>query len=527
MDEIRIPAGFLKDNKMKSLSVGQNSILLAKVEGQYYALGPVCPHYGGPLQEGTLHDGRIVCPWHQASFAVQTGDLLEPPALDGLPKYEIRQEGEEYVVNVPDMPEKTRTMSMCACNQTKDRRTFVVVGAGAAAAAAVETLRQESFAGRILMIGAEDRVPYDRPSCSKDYLAGKFKSADKYLPLRPVAFYEKYGIERLRARVTEFDVASRRILLDDGMDLTADAVLIATGAVPRRLTVPGADLPGVFTLRSWDDCNAIINALQGSKKAVVIGDGFIGMEAASSLAHRGLSVTVVERGSVPFVRVFGEEIGMMVKKIHEENGTVFRSGRSISAITGSDRAQQVHLDDGSILEVDLVLVGIGSHLSTDFIKGVQLVDDGSVNVDEHFRISDGVYAAGDIARYPNPVTGERIRIEHWCLAEKHGRAVALSMLSRPQLFNGVPFFWTEHFGFTLSYAGHADEWDEFIVDGDIVKRDFMAFYVNKGHVLAAATTHSERMGPFMELARLGRLPPASLLQKNGAEVLRLLLADKS
>jgi len=525
MAERRIPADFLQDSQMKYLIVGQTPVLLARVDGQYYALGSVCPHYGGPLPEGTLHDGRITCPWHQATFAVQTGDLLDPPALDGLPKFEIRREAEEYLIIVPDAPPERRTMPMCGCNQLKDHRTFAVIGAGAAAATAVETLRQEGFEGRILMIGSEDRVPYDRPNCSKDYLSGKFKSADKWLPLRPTAFYEKYDIERLSARVVEMDVPSRRIVLDEGTTLTPDAVLIATGAVPRRLKVPGADLPGVFTLRSWDDCNAIIDALKDSKQAVVIGDGFIGMEAASSLAHRGLAVTVVAHGLVPFARAFGEAVGGMIREIHEENGTVFRFGRSVASITGSGRAQQVHLDDGSVLDADLVLVGIGSDLATAFIKGVHLSDDGSIDVDEHLAVSDGVYAAGDIARYPDPATGERIRIEHWRLAEQHGRAAARSMAAKPQLFKGVPFFWTEHFGFSLSYAGHAGEWDEFIVDGNIAKRDFVAFYANKGRVFAAATTHSERLGPFIELARSGRLPPASLLRTDGAGFLRRLLAD--
>lgn len=524
MAERRIPADFLQDNQMKYLIVGQSPVLLARVGSQYYALGPACPHYGGPLPEGTLHNGRITCPWHQAAFAVQTGDLLEPPALDALPKFDIRQDAEEYVIEVPDAPPDRRLMPMCGCNREKDHRTFAVIGAGAAAAAAVETLRQEGFEGWILMIGAEDRVPYDRPTCSKDYLAGKVKSADKWLPLRTAAFYEKYDIERWVARVVEMDVLSRRIILEDGKSLTPDAVLIATGAVPRRLKVPGAELDGVFTLRSWDDCNAIISATKDAKHAVVIGDGFIGMEAASSLIQRGLAVTVVAPGLVPFARPFGEAVGEMIKAIHVENGTAFRPGRSVAAITGSGRVQQVRLDDGSLLDADLVLIGIGSELATAFVKGIRLADDGSIEVDECLKVSEGVYASGDIARYPDSVTGEKIRIEHWRLAQQLGRAAARSMVVGLQPFRGVPFFWTRHFEFGLSYAGHAGKWDQVIVDGDIAKRDFMAFYVNNGRVLAAATSHSERLGPFIELGNLGRLPPASLLQTDGAGVLRQLLA---
>ena len=272
------------------------------------------------------------------------------------------------------------------------------------------------------MIGPEEHWPYDRPNLSKDFLAGELEA--KWLPLRSPEFYEEHGIERLVARVTDLDVATRTLTLDDGSSMTPTSVLIASGSRPRRLSVPGADLPGVFTLRSQEDAEALVAAAADAERAVVVGASFIGMEAAASLVHRGLDVTVVGPGSTPFEHVLGADVGRVVQACHTEHGTRLALGRGVSRVTGDGAVRGVEFDDGTTLDADLVVVGIGVEPVTDYVRGVDIDPDGGLPVDELLRVAPGVWAAGDVARYREPHTGSDVRIEHWRLAEQHGRAAA-------------------------------------------------------------------------------------------------------
>ncbi len=246
----------LPPGTMREVKVGGKRVLLVNSDGAVRAYGAACTHYDGPLAEGVLHDGRIVCPWHQGTFDARSGDLLEPPPMSALPHFAVRVEGDEILVDRPDDAPSRRTMPMATPDFEADGRTFAVVGGGAAGAAAVEALRQQGYLGRIVLVSREDRRPYDRPNLSKDYLAGT-ASAD-WLPLRSAKFYEQHGVELLNEGVMSFDAMTRRLVFDGGDELTPDAVLLAPGATPRRLDCPGGDLPGVFTLRSWEDCDRII-----------------------------------------------------------------------------------------------------------------------------------------------------------------------------------------------------------------------------------------------------------------------------
>ncbi|HMK93369.1 MAG TPA: FAD-dependent oxidoreductase [Thermoleophilia bacterium] len=511
----------LPEGAMREVSVGGKKVLLLKSDGAVRAYGARCPHYDAHLAEGLLHDGRIVCPLHQSTFQADTGDLLEPPALSGLPQFTVRVEGGEIWVEIPDKPPRVRTMPM-ASRDGSDEHTFAVVGGGAAGAAAVEALRQHGFTGRILLISREDRWPYDRPNLSKDYLAGK-AGAD-WLPLRSDSFYEKHGIERLCGQVASFDALSRRIVFDDGSDLTPDAVLLAPGGVPRAIDVPGAGLPQVFTLRSWTDCDRIIAAVEGAARAVVVGAGFIGMEAAASLRERGLEVAVVLPEEVPLAKQLGPDAGRMLMTLHEEHGVHFRPGRTVREFAGDDRLVGVALDDGSRLDADLAIVGVGVQLATDFIGNVTPNDDGSLDVDDQLRVNpQGVWAAGDVARFPEAHVGGRARIEHWRLAEQHGRTAAASMAGVGTPFTAVPFFWTQQYDLQVSYAGVAGAWDESFVTGDAAARDFVTFFVRDGGLIAAAGTRGREIDVFSELMRLGRLPdPGSLRGREQSDLARLL-----
>ncbi len=494
----------LADGQMTTVLVGGKKVLLARVEGRFYATAARCPHWDGPLPEGTLHGRRLLCPLHKGTFDVRNGDLLEPPPLDGIAAFRVRVDGDDVYVDRFEEPKRGRTMPMYACDLGADAREFVIIGAGAAAAAAAEALRQECFVGRILLISPEDQWPYDRPNLSKDFLAGELEA--KWLPLRPPEFYEEHTIERIVGRVTQLHVPTRTVSLDDGSTLTPDAVLIASGARPRRLDLPGAELPGVFTLRSLDDAERLAAAAGSARRVVVVGASFIGMEAAASLVRRGLEVTIVGPGATPFERILGEEVGRVVQARHAEHGTRFALGRGVARFAGDSTVRAVELDDGASLEADMVVLGIGVRPATDFVTGAELDDEGGLPVDEQLRVAPGVWAAGDVARYREPHTGRDVRIEHWRLAEQQGRAAARAMAGRGGSFTGVPFFWTQHFDLELGYAGAGQGWEELVVVGDLGGGDFTAFYVAEDRLLAACGTQRDEIGAFMELMRVGALP---------------------
>jgi NADPH-dependent 2,4-dienoyl-CoA reductase/sulfur reductase-like enzyme/nitrite reductase/ring-hydroxylating ferredoxin subunit len=494
----------LQDGHMRTVTVGGKKVLLAKLDGRFYAAAARCPHWGGSLPDGTLHDGHVICPLHAGAFELRSGDLLEPPPLDAIPTFPVRVVGTDVFVDRPDDAKDSRLMPMSHADAAADSRLFVIIGAAAAAAAAAETLRQESYEGRIVMVSSEDRWPYDRPKLSKDYVAGTVQA--KWLPLRSPEFYAEYGIERLHARVTSLDERSRVITMQDGGTLEPDAVLIATGGTPRGLQVPGADLPDVFTLRSWSDCDALIAAAENAGRAVVIG-----MEVAAGLAQRGLEVTVVGHGAVPFESTLGEPVGTLIRSYHEDHGTRFAMGHSVVRFCGENRIETVELDDGNTLLADLIVVGVGVRPDTSFMEGVDIAADGGLPVDEHLSVAPGVWAAGDVALFTEARGHRRMRIEHWRLAEQHGRAPARAMLGGVQPFTGVPFFWTQQFEREIYYAGAGQGWDEMVVRGDLQAWDFTVFYTRESRPIAACGTRGSEIGAFIELMRAGKLPPVDRL----------------
>ena len=517
----------LKDGEMKKVDAGGTDILLARVNGDYFAMGATCPHYGGPLAEGALCGERVICPWHHASFNVKTGDLLEPPAFDALPRYGVRVEGERVIVAVPQEAEDRRTPPMGPRDARQDDRSFVILGGGAAGYMAAQTLREEGFRGRILMVTREDRLPYDRPNLSKDYLQGH--AEPEWMPLRPDEFFNEHGIEVMRGReVTGVDAKAKTVSFEDGERLAYDALLVATGGEPRRLQTAGSDLKNVLTLRSFADSDAIIAAAEKAKRAVVIGASFIGMEAAASLKTRGLEVTVVAPDRAPFEKTLGGAIGALFRKIHEDSGVRFRLGAKVARITGDGKVESVEIESGEKIDADLVVVGIGVKPATDFLKGVELSNDGGLEVDEHLRAADGLYAAGDVARFPSSLTGERQRIEHWRTALQQGRVAARNMAGRDVPYDSVPFFWTRQFDAALLYVGHATSWDEIVFQGDVSTQNFLAFYVKGNRVLAVAGMNRDRDLAAVEgLMRAGRMPTPDQLRKVTVNLPELLLNTDS
>lgn len=510
----------LQDGEMKQVSVGETEVLLARIEGKFHAVGAHCTHYKAPLAEGVISGDRIICPWHNACFSLVTGNQYEPPGLDSLPCYQVRIDKENVIITLPESVAAQRIPSMAKYNPDADPRTFVVLGAGAAGSAAVEVLRQVGFEGRIVMITREHELPYDRTWLSKDYFIGQVSKDE--MPLRSPDFYKDHNIEILfDKQAVRVDPTAKTITFNDG-EITYDSLLLATGGKPTTLDVEGTDLQNVFTLRSFDDTEQILAACKQASHAVVIGSSFIGMETAAGLTQRGMQVTVVSP-TLPFKSILGAEIGQLFQQVHEEQGVSFRLGTKATKLSGDSKVEAVILDNGERLPADLVVVGIGVKPVTQFLEGVELHEDKSVVVDEYLCAADSLYAAGDIARFPDWRTGEATRIEHWRIAAQHGRIAAYNMAGQKVKFAGVPVFWTMQFEFPLRYVGHTEEWDEIIFDGDLQTREFMAFYVKDNQVLAvAASQRDTEMAAVSELMRLNQMPTPEELHSGVVDLVKKL-----
>ena len=511
----------LGNGDMKEVSVGDTDLLLTCVEGRIDALYAYCTHYGAPLAQGVLSGSRIVCPWHHACFSARTGELLEPPALDDLPHFEVTIDGDDIWVEVPD--EVPEVSPPAPVGSETDGRTFVILGAGAAGAAAAEMLRRDGFTGRVVLVSREG-LPYDRTLLSKDYLNSEKTMG--WIPLRERAFYEARGVELSEQTVTQLDPAAQQLSFEGGDTLHYDALLLATGSTPKPLEVPGADLDGVLYLRTLQDSQNLVAAAKEGARAVVVGSSFIGMECASSLRERGVEVTVVTPDEVPFSGLFGRDVGEMFKKLHEENGVTFVSGGRLARLSGQDRVTHAVLEDNRELAADFVVIGVGVKPQLPEMKSLHPNEDGSVSVDRFLRVKGDygpVYAAGDLARYPDPFSGDAIRVEHWRLAMQHGRAAAHNMVGREDAFTGVPLFWTKQHGVGLRYVGHAESWDEVVIDGDLEAREFLAYYLENGELRAVLGAQKDaELCAVEECLRLGALPPVDELRAHQVDWLARL-----
>jgi NADPH-dependent 2,4-dienoyl-CoA reductase/sulfur reductase-like enzyme/nitrite reductase/ring-hydroxylating ferredoxin subunit len=468
------------DGVLRTFEIAGEKLLIARVDGECHAVGATCPHAGAPLGEGVLHDGVVVCPWHKAAFRLRTGEHVEPPAVDDLPRYPLRLVDGRLRVDLGAAKPEAQQPGPGAI----DKRCMAVVGAGAAGAVAAQTLRRAGFAGRVVLISREDRLPYDRTLLSKYTLSGQ--QGGEKTPLQDAAFYRKHRIERVTGEVRLLDPAARTLTFADGQQLAYDAALVATGGTPRALSVPGHDLPGVHLLRTPDDADAIVADAASARQVVVVGAGFIGLEAAGSLRERGLDVAVVAPQREPLERQLGAEIGRAFRQVHERQGVVFHLGEDVAAIEGAGRVERVRLKSGAVLPAQLVVAGTGIVPATAFVQSVPRREDAGFDVDAELRVVDGLYAAGDVAAFPLYGRSGRARVEHWRVAEQHGRIAALNMLGHGVAYEAVPYFWTIHYMQRLDYVGHAPSWTEIIVDGDVDAPEFTAFYVAEGIVRAVA-----------------------------------------
>ena len=495
-------------------------VLLVHVEPNWFAIGAKCTHYGAPLDQGVLVSDSIRCPWHHACFQLHNGAASRAPALNDLPSYDVAIENDIVRVTrkrdhgqVKGEPHRARTSRapervLFEENPVQGPESVVIIGAGAAGNACAEMLRREAYRGPITMIDADADAPYDRPNLSKDYLAGN--APEEWLPLHPRDFYEAQHIEILSGiEAQAIDTRTREVRLSNGSARKYGALLIATGATPIRLD--GAGSERVLYLRSLRDCRAIISGLGAARNAVVIGASFIGLEVAASLTMRGLKVNVVAPEPLPLSRALGADLGKLVRRVHEDRGVGFRLGRKVETV----RERDVVLDDGTVIEADLVVAGIGVRPNIALAESAGLTLDSGVAVNEFLETSaSGVFAAGDVARWPDAYSDARLRIEHWVVAERQGQVVALNMLGHRDRFDDIPFFWSNHYDtLSIQYVGHADRWDETRIDGDVMKLDCAVSYMKGGKLRAMATINRDRDNLMTEVELEKRLlmrPPADV-----------------
>ena len=456
--------------------VGGDAVVLARSGGEFFAVGATCTHYGGPLAEGIVAERTIRCPWHHACFDLRTGAAVRAPAFAPVACYRV--DVADGQVRVGERKPEPAARPAAAGGGP----SVVIVGAGAAAFAAADTLHREGFAGKVTVLGAEDTGPVDRPNLSKEYLAGK--APDEWIPLALPP-----GVElRTGTRVVEVVPGERRARLADGSVVGWDALLLATGAEVVTLDVPGATLPHVHTLRTFGDSRSIVEGARHAQHAVVVGAGFIGLEVAASLRARGVAVDVVAPvASLP--KVMGPEVGAFVEGLHREHGVVFHIGDGVASIS----KEAVTLTGGGTLPADLVVVGIGVRPAVGVAERAGLRVERGIVVDERLQTSaPGVFAAGDVARWPDPRFGGMVRVEHWVVAERMGAAAGRSILGRAEAFRDVPFFWSAHYDVTLSYVGHAERWDHIDVHGSLAAREATLAYREGDRTLAVVTVGRDR-----------------------------------
>ena len=459
---------------------GGEAVLLVRRGTRFTAIGATCSHYSGPLAEGLIVGDQVRCPWHHACFDVRTGEA-SGPGLNPLPCFKTEQQGSVIVVG-----EKLPPKAVTAARSTAPA-SVLIIGGGAAGNSTAEALRREGYQGAVTILGAENTVPVDRPNLSKDILAGT--APEDWVAMRGADFYAEKKIELvLGVRAVAIDLAAKTVKLSDGTSRGYGALVLATGADPIALTIPGSDKPHIHTLRSLADCKAIIGKSATAKKAVVVGASFIGLEAAASLRTRGLEVVVVAPDARPLEKVMGPQLGDLVRKLHEEKGVTFQLGHTLKEIGDTE----VTLDNGTKLPCDLVVVGIGVRPSIALAEQAGLKIDRGVVVSEFLQTSaPDVYAAGDIARWPDSHSGKSIRIEHWVVAQRQGETVARNLLGQKVPFRTVPFFWSQHYDMPINYVGYAEGWDQLTVAGNVAEKNCLVAYRVAGKIAAIASVYRD------------------------------------
>ena len=487
----------LKENEKKLISAGKTKILVLRHQGKLSAFQSKCPHAGGPLEKGAICNGRLVCPWHMGTFRIPDGHLIEPPAMDSLETYPLRIENSKVFVTLPSS--KATGHPKKVSPSTVDKRRMVIVGAGAAGSMAAKALRDEGFAGEIVVIDPCHEEPIDRTMLTKMALTDKTPANRVQLPC-----LDRLDVIRLRSSMKSLQADRGLITLSDGRRVRFDAALVATGGTPKRLPMQHPE--NVYTIRHIGDLTRLRSIARKGRHAIVLGTSFIGMEAASALRQRGLTVTVIGKEELPFEQQFGSSVASALLSLHKRKGVRFVLG--VNTLQVTSRYVLVEQSGSSRrINGDLVILGVGVEPSLKFEHDLPLAADGGVLTDESLRAKDEVWVAGDIAN----VAG--LRIEHWRVAQQHGMHAANQMLGQRTPLRNVPFFWTYHFDKTIKYLGHADTWHDVSIIGDVRRLNFIALLSRRNEVIAVVSCNrDEETALLAELMR----KPISLKQASKA-----------
>jgi len=537
-----------EDGAMQEVPVGledsKSVVLLHRHKGEFYATSPTCCHYNMPLRKGVTTASvkgappSVACSFHDATFDLKTGRPVRGPGRDAIATYKVHVSGGEVYADVPtDIiagGKHKRFVPPMRGRDPKDKRVFAILGGGGAAVAACETLRQEGFGGRIVMLTKEEHLPYDRVQLSK-----KLDQPVEKMTLRSAEFFDEWGIEVMRETlVSKLDSKGQKVHYKQAADgeeqvLPYDRVLVATGGSPRKLFCPGATLPGVLTLRTPEDAAKIHQFAQKGQKIVVVGGSFIGMEIASALRKQGCEVAVIAMETVPFERVLGKKVGASFARLLQREGVQWFGSAQVRLFRGDEKVNGVELEDGEVLPADAVVVGAGVLPNTRFIEGVSFDKNGAIIVGPLLSSETvpSLFAAGDVCSYPALQTGQQTRIEHWDVATQQGRVAAKNMLGQYTPFTTIPFFWSGLFGKNMRFAGYApDMLDRVIIEGDVGGMEFVSYYTEDDEIRAVCTVNKDPVAvACAELMRRGQMPKVSELMLGvvNAEVLLKRLKDLS
>jgi NADPH-dependent 2,4-dienoyl-CoA reductase/sulfur reductase-like enzyme/nitrite reductase/ring-hydroxylating ferredoxin subunit len=455
------------DGAMLQGTFGGEDVIVARRRNEFFAVGANCSHYGGPLAKGLMLGDEIRCPLHHACFSLRTGEALRAPAFDAISCWRVERIGEKVFLR-DKLPAPVRKRALPSSKPDSHPPSVIIVGGGAAGLAAADMLRREGYDRPVIMISADDSGPYDRPNLSKDYLAGT--APDEWIPLRSPDYYRDRDIDLvLNARVSTVNVTQKRIELENGRSYNFRALLLATGADPVKLSIPGASDSQLHYLRTFADSRTLAQKAPSAKQVVLA---------------RGVAVHVVAPEQQPLERVMGAEIGRFLRGLHEAQGVVFHLGETVYRVDG----RKVMLSGGGSVESDFLVLGVGVRPSLALAEQAGLRTDRGIVVNEYLETSvPGIFAAGDIARWPDPHSGGLVRIEHWVVAERQGQVAARNILGRRERFDAVPFFWTQQYDVSIRYVGHAEKWDAVEISGDLDEKDCAVTYKFGGRTLAVAT----------------------------------------
>ncbi|XP_044079085.1 apoptosis-inducing factor 3 [Siniperca chuatsi] len=478
----------LQDGQMKEVEVGDHSVLLTRSEGKYSAIGNQCTHYGAPLSKGVISGHTVRCPWHGACFNVHTGDLEEFPGMDCLPCHKVKiQNSKVYVsVNKKTLRQEKRVKSMGTAVPGVTH-TVLLLGGGAASLICAETLRQENFRGRIIMVTRDDLLPYDKTRLSK-----VMNVESESILLRRMEFFHQYDIEVwLRKEALSVDTDKKTVTFHDGSVQSYDQLLISTGCRAKGLDLPGMKLDNVKMLETPEDARQIHTACLGCN-VVLVGTSFVGMEIASYLIDKASSITVIGSSELPYQNTLGREVGRVTMMMLSEKNVSFYMNDIVTEVRGvAGKVNAVVLKNGKVIPADVLIVGIGIKPNSEFLRGskIQMDSKNFVTVDKHMHTNvPGVFCGGDLATFPLAMAkNQLVNIGHWQMAQAHGRIAALNMLGKPTELSSVPFYWTVLLGTTIRYAGYGEGYTDIVIKGKFEDRKFLALYIKNDEVIAAAS----------------------------------------